>query len=276
MILGLSGWMDGGDVSTGTVEYLAQKFDAELLGEINPSDFYIYNFPGSMEISSLFRPHVKIEDGVVKEFDEPSNKLYYCEDKELILLNGKEPNLRWPDYAEAVLTVATEFNVSRICFAGSVSSLVPHTREPRFHSSFSDESMRSLVTRHGLNPSNYEGPASIVTYMMTLAQERNIGMATVVAEIPAYVQGKNIKCISSVTRKIGALLDIPLDLDELDSMSAEFERGLDSVLEAKKELAEHIKMIEEAFDKESLGSEDSEGSQEDLKDWFENQGIRLD
>ena len=84
------------------------------------------------------------------------------------------------------------------------------------------------------------------------------------------MQGKNVKCISSVTRKIGALLDIPLDLDELDSMSAEFERGLDSVVETKKELAEHIKMIEEAYDKESGDS------QEDLKDWFQNQGIRLD
>ena len=54
MVLSLSGWMDGGEVSTGSVQFLVQEFGAEKVAEIEPEDFYIYNFPGSMEISSLF------------------------------------------------------------------------------------------------------------------------------------------------------------------------------------------------------------------------------
>ena len=36
MIIGMSGWMDGGDVSTGTIEWLVRQFDAEVIAEIEP------------------------------------------------------------------------------------------------------------------------------------------------------------------------------------------------------------------------------------------------
>ena len=60
LLLGFSGWMDGGDVSTGTIGLLAEKLEAEKIAEIKSDSFYLYNFPGSMEITALFRPHTKI------------------------------------------------------------------------------------------------------------------------------------------------------------------------------------------------------------------------
>ncbi|MHC4671950.1 MAG: PAC2 family protein, partial [Planctomycetota bacterium] len=51
MILAFSGWMDGGDVSTGTVEWLIDNLDTQKVAIIDPEGFYIYNFPGSMEVS---------------------------------------------------------------------------------------------------------------------------------------------------------------------------------------------------------------------------------
>ena len=61
MIIGFSGWMDGGQVSTGTIEYLANQLDTEKLASIDPEPYYIYSFPGPMEVSALFRPHTRIE-----------------------------------------------------------------------------------------------------------------------------------------------------------------------------------------------------------------------
>ena len=43
LIVGFSGWMDGGEVSTGTIATLASELDAGRIGEIDPDDFYIYN-----------------------------------------------------------------------------------------------------------------------------------------------------------------------------------------------------------------------------------------
>ncbi|MHC4718751.1 MAG: PAC2 family protein [Planctomycetota bacterium] len=77
MVLGLDGWMDGGDVSTGTIETLIAKLDAEVLAEMDADDCYILSFPGSMEISSLFRPHVDIEDGLITAYRGPTNTFFY-------------------------------------------------------------------------------------------------------------------------------------------------------------------------------------------------------
>ena len=39
-------------------------------------------------------------------------------------------------------------------------------------------------------------------------------MAALVAEIPAYVQGRNPKCIEAVTRRLAGILGLQVRLDE--------------------------------------------------------------
>jgi len=270
MVIGLTGWMDGGEVSTGTVEYLIDLLDARLFAEIDPSGFYIYNFPGSMEVSSLFRPHAVIEAGLVVAYHEPRNRFYVAEEHNLVLFEGKEPNLRWPDFADCMFALAAKCGVSRIVFIGSVAGIVPHTREPRLYGSVSDEKFRPLLDDLGLEPTDYEGPASLTTYLSALAGERDLQMTTVVEEIPAYVQERNVRCIEAVTRKVADMLGLALSLDELHEETVEFERRLAEIVGGKPELAALIRKMEQAYDKELTGSQ-----MDDLKSWFEKQNIRL-
>ena len=271
MVVALSGWMDGGDTSTGTVECLVNKLQAEEFAEIDSGKFYIYNLPGSMEISALFRPHTKIEDGLVTAYEEPTNTFFCSDEHDLVLFTGKEPNLRWREYVECIFSVALEFNVTMIYFVGSVAGLVPHTRDPRFYGLVSEERFKPLLHKHGLRPSNYEGPSSVVTYMSVLARQKGLGMATVVAEIPPYVEGRNVKCIEAATRKLAAILELELDLDDLRVRSETFETSLNNTLEDRPELANQIRQMENDYDKEEFDTEMA-----DLKEWLERQGIRMD
>src|SRR4051812_34678585 len=84
MLLALSGWMDGGMVSSGTVKGLMQNRAVVEIARIDPDPFFIYNFPGSMDIAALFRPQVKYEDGMITELDMPEN-VFSC-DSELNLI----------------------------------------------------------------------------------------------------------------------------------------------------------------------------------------------
>jgi len=68
LLLALTGWMDGGDVSTGSVRAIMGRREVRQVARIEPDDFYIYNLPGSMEVAAVFRPHVKYDEGVVTEF----------------------------------------------------------------------------------------------------------------------------------------------------------------------------------------------------------------
>jgi hypothetical protein len=124
MVVGLSGWMDGGEVSTGSIEYLVQKLGAWKCAKIDAASFYIYNFPGTMEVATLFRPFARDADGFVREFEPPENVFFADEANNLIFMLGKEPNLNWELYAECIFSFAAQADVETIYFVGSVAGLV--------------------------------------------------------------------------------------------------------------------------------------------------------
>ncbi len=271
LLLGFSGWMDGGNVSTATIKCLVENLGAEKFAEIKPEGFYIYNFPGMMEVTALFRPHTEIKDGLIKSFDVPKNHFFYAEEQDLILFLGKEPNLRWQEFAECIFLLAKEFGVKMIYFIGSVSGLVPHTREPRLFCSASDAQIRETLKHYGVNFTNYEGPASIITYLTSTCGNWDMSMVSLVATIPAYVQGNNPKCVEAVARRLAGILGLQMELDDLKTGSDEFEKRLSEAVQEQPELADNIRKLEEDYDNEIFDSEMG-----DLKKWLQQQGIRLD
>ncbi len=271
LLVGLSGWMDGGEVSTGTVKFLIDKLVAQKFAEIKPEGFYIYNFPGSMEMTALFRPYTKIKDGLIQSYEIPTDTFFYNEENDLILFSGKEPNLQWEEFAECIFSLCEQFGVQMIYFIGSIAGLVPHTREPRFFCSVSHAELKETFRHYGVKFTNYEGPASIITYLTTNCNKRDLNMVSLVATIPAYVQGNNPKCIEAVTRRLAGILDLQVKLDDLRIASDEFERKLSDIVQEQPELESNINKLEEDYDNEIFNSEMG-----DLKQWLEQKGIRVD
>jgi proteasome assembly chaperone (PAC2) family protein len=270
LVLGLSGWMDGAEVSTGTLKVLVDKLYATRIAEIDPQGFYIYNFPGAMEVASLFRPHCKIKKGVIREFEFPDNAFFGVPNDDVILFSGKEPNMNWIDFADCIFALCRHFNVTTVYFIGSVAGLVPHTRDPMLFCSVSDAQMKPRFEGYGVKFSDYEGPASVTTYLTTRAKEQGIEMVSVVATVPAYVQGANPKCIVAVARRIAGILGVHIDLEDLQASADDFEKRLTEVVQEEPELAENVTKLEQDYDNE-IFSEMGE-----LKHWLHQKGIRLD
>ena len=270
MILSFSGWMDGGDVSTGTVKYLRDKLKAKKIAEIDPEEFYVFNFPGAMEVSSLFRPQIKIENGALKEFHFPRNECFYAAKNNLLLFCGKEPNLKWKEYSGCIFELAKRFGVRKMYFVGSVAGPIPHTREPRISASVSREKLKEQLRDYGVRFTNYEGPGSIVTLLTKLAREEGIEMVNFVAEIPVYVQTRNAKCMEAIIKRLMKLLKIEINLDDLHKMSGELEKRIDRAVKEEPELGERVKQLEQIYDKESMDSE-----MKDVEVWLRKRGITL-
>ena len=258
LVLAFSGWMDGGDVSTGTVERLVDLLEAEAFAEIDPEPFYIYNFPGPMEVASIFRPHVEISGGLVQRIEMPRNRFYCHQAGNLILFIGKEPNLHWRDFGRCVFELADRVGVERILFVGSFGGSVPHTREPRLFITCTDEKILAEMEPFGLKPSDYEGPGSFTSYLMASAASEGLSMASLVAEIPGYLQGSNPLCIAAVTRRLAKILQLSLDSDALRSASTEWELQVSSIVEQDEELMQEVRRLEEEYDNELLKSEAEE------------------
>ncbi|MGA2616323.1 MAG: PAC2 family protein [Thermoguttaceae bacterium] len=259
LVLSFTGWMDGGNVSTGTVERLVHLLEARPMAEIDPEPFYIYNFPGPMEVTALFRPFVEVEEGVVKSIAMPSNVFYCHEPANLILFVGKEPNLQWRTFGQCIFELARKSGVERILFVGSFGGAVPHTREPRLYVSSSDAELVPEMEKYGVRRSGYEGPGSFTSYLMTRSRAAGLQMVSLVAEIPGYLQGTNPLSIEAVTRRLAKILQLPLKLDTLRVASTEWELQVSSVVENDKELTEKVRRMEQEYDNDllKLGSDDA-------------------
>lgn len=258
LVLAFTGWMDGGDVSTGTVRRLIDLLDATPFAEIDPEPFYIYNFPGSMEVTALFRPHIEIEDGLMTSIDFPANTFYYHEPANLVLFIGHEPNLRWRTFGDCVVQLAHDAGVSRILFVGSVGSSVPHTRDPRLYVTCSDAKLLPEMSQYGMRRTGYAGPGSFTSYLMTRAPSAGLEMVSLVAEIPGYLQGTNLSSIEAVTRRLAKILQLPLDLDSLRAASTEWELQVSSAVEEDEDLAATVRQLESDYDDELLKQEQGE------------------
>ncbi|MCP4712274.1 MAG: hypothetical protein GY869_26935, partial [Planctomycetes bacterium] len=192
-------------------------------------------------------------------------------DHHLVFFVGKEPHMHWAEYTAGIFSLVEEFNINGIYFVGSYAGLAPHTREPKIMSVVSDEKLKEQLKDFKVKFSDYEGPAGISTFLLKIARERGISMTTLVAEIPAYIQGRNPKCIEAVTRRLASMLKLEIDIDDMRRVSDDFERRLTEAVQEREELTDHITKLEENYDKELFDTE-----MPDLKRFLLQQGIRLD
>lgn len=256
LVLAFDGWMDGGDVSTGTVNRLVELLGAKPIAEIDSDPFYIFNFPGSMEIAALFRPNIEIEEGLITHIEMPSNRFYCHEEANLVLFVGHEPNLLWRNFGDCVLHLAHTVGVSKILFIGSFGGAVPHTREPRLYIACSEERLLKEMEPFGMRRSGYDGPGAFTSYLMTRAAEEKLEMTSLVVEIPGYLQGPNPVSIEAVTRRLAKILQLPLDLAELRIASTEWELEVSKAIETNEEMAGKVRELEEAYDNDLLEREE--------------------
>jgi predicted ATP-grasp superfamily ATP-dependent carboligase len=258
LLLALTGWMDGGLVSTGTIKHVMDGRPLVEMGRITPGGFFIDNFPGSMEIAAVFRPEVKYVAGRIVRLEDRVNVFHADPAAALAFFVGAEPNIDWPTFANCIFEVARRTGVRRLISIGSFGGSVPHTREPRLFGSVSHDHLLETLRRERITPSDYEGPASFSSYLLHHGPRHDLEMISIAAEIPGYLQGANPTCIAAVARRLGSLLDLPIDIEPLRLASTEWEMKVSEAVEENEELAKTIRELEEQYDNELIRESGSE------------------
>ena len=121
------------------------------------------------------RPTVELVDGVIREIQWPALAFSAGSTspggRDLVLLLGVEPNLRWPTFCDDVISVARATGCEMVVTLGALLGDVPHTRPMRCTGSATDE---ALAARLGMERSRYEGPTGIVGVLHDSA--RRVGL----------------------------------------------------------------------------------------------------
>lgn len=280
MVMGLTGWMDAGSVSTGAVAYLADALNAERLADIGPLDFYILNFPVStipitvyveggkthvstvnpMDFAAMFRPATEIRDGVVEDITLPVNAFMAARNPDMILFSGEEPHIRWGSYIDCILRVAEEFDVTDIIFVGSVASPIPHTRPPRVRCSAPSVEQRDSMKGIGSLFTDYAGPCSVITVLGQQALSRGISVRSVVVEVPHYPFLEMPSFPLSIARALASVADlvgIDIDLSDLEADARKTDAALTRIMGENREFRELVEHLETSYDREPTVSDES-------------------
>lgn len=249
LMVGFRGWLNAGEVSTGSIDYLRRSVGARKLAHIEPKGFYVYQIPSATPEQTL-RPRTRIEEGVVKWLDMPKNEFSFWKSgagHDLILFSGVEPNLEWPEFVQAILDVARRFQAPRIYTLGGVFDQVPHTRRTRTfavvnHPSLKDE--LKTLTRF----LDYEGPCSFTTMLLSQALEQGIEAVGITARTPLYIQEYNAKACYDLLKAVLSLTRLNIDLSDLKQAGDALVEMTDRAFSQNQSALEQLRKMEELFD----------------------------
>ena len=241
MVASFRGWNDGAQGASLAASFLQREWGAEQFAEIDPEEFFDFQD---------VRPHVKLEDGMTREIDWPENSFHHAEipglERDLVLLHGIEPSLKWQTFTALVVNLARDLGVESLISFGALLADVPHTRDAPVTGAGSDA---ALVEQLGLAPSRYEGPTGIVGVLHDVCRDAGVPSASIWAAVPHYASlAPSPRAAHALLAKFASYLEIELDLTELEQAGDTYQEQVSTAVAADDETSQYVHQLEEQAD----------------------------
>ena len=241
LVAAFRGWNDGAQAASLAAGYLAKTWGAERFAEIDPENFFDFQ---------ATRPHVSLEEGLTRRIDWPETVFYHARpeglDRDVVLLLGIEPNLRWRTFTELVVGLARDLGIELLITLGALLADVPHTRSAPVTGSATD---KELVERLGLSASRYEGPTGIVGVIHDECGKSGIVSASLWAAVPHYVSlTPSPRGALALCERLGDVLGIQIEADELEEAARNYEEQVSEAVASDEETAAYVDELERRSD----------------------------
>src|SRR5262249_28567707 len=238
LVCAFAGWNDAAGAATTALTTAAESLEAEVIAQVDPEEFFDFQ---------ANRPTIRLTEGQTREIEWPGNVLMAATpqgaERDLVLLAGTEPNLRWPTFAEGIADAAEGLGVEMVITLGALIADVAHTLPVPITGLASDE---ELVERLDLARSNYEGPTGVVGVIHDACRRRGIASASLWAAVPHYVAAvPNPKAALALLRKLGGLVGVAVDATELEEESETYQSQVSRAVSANPEIEELVDRLEE-------------------------------
>jgi hypothetical protein len=123
MVAAFEGWNDAGDAASTAVAHLDREWKGEVFAALDAEDYYDFQ---------VNRPTVWL-DGGVRKITWPTTRLSVVrvggeKPRDLVLVRGIEPSMRWRSFCNELLGFAHELGVELVVILGALLGDTPHTR----------------------------------------------------------------------------------------------------------------------------------------------------
>lgn len=238
LVVAFEGWNDAGDAASGAVVALKQLLDARPIAEVDPEDYFDYQFN---------RPTVELDDDGDRVIVWPGVTIYGPEaDGEIYLMLGTEPSRNWKSFTAEVLETIEDREITGIVLLGAMLADVPHTRPISVFVTSENEEVRKA---HELERSQYEGPVGILSVLAEAAEDAGIPTVSIWASVPHYVHSvPSPKATLALIEKLESLVGVEIPRGDLEAQAAAWETSIDTLAGDDDDMASYIAQLEQARD----------------------------
>jgi predicted ATP-grasp superfamily ATP-dependent carboligase len=243
LVCAFRGWNDAGDAASAALSFLGSTLGAERFAQIDPEEFY--DFQAS-------RPSIRLTEGRTREITWPSVEIFEARvpraPRDLVLVQGPEPSMRWRAFSSLVIDLAEALGVQMIVTLGALLADVPHSHPVTMTGLASDP---ALVERLGLQSGDYEGPTGIVGVLHGACVAAGLPSASLWASVPHYVAAApNPKAALALVRKLESLVGVSVDASDLERAAADYERQVGLAVQSDPDIQAFVERLERAAETE--------------------------
>src|ERR671931_1666637 len=233
LVCAFAGWNDAASAATAALEAVAASLESEVVARIDPEEFYDFQ---------VNRPTIRLVEGQTRHIDWPANTLLAVRvptaERDLVLLSGVEPNIRWRTFADAIVGAAERLGVQMVVSLGALMADVAHTRPVPITALASDP---DLIDQLGMSRSSYEGPTGIVGVIHDACRRHGMTSASLWAAVPHYVAAvPNPKAALALLRRLEGLTRIAVEALELEDAATRFDEQIDRAVSSNPEIEEPV------------------------------------
>jgi proteasome assembly chaperone (PAC2) family protein len=243
LVCAFKGWNDAGDAASAALTFVGASLGATRFAQIDPEEFYDFQ---------ATRPRIELVDGQTREVSWPSVEVWEARipraPRDLILLSGPEPSMRWRTFCAQIVELADALDVQLVVTLGALLADVPHSRPVGITGFATDE---SLQQRSDLHPSSYEGPTGITGIVHAACAEAGLPSASLWATVPHYVAAApNPKAALALVRKLEGLVGVTVDASELETAAGDYERQVSLAVQSDPDVQAFVERLEKAAEEE--------------------------
>lgn len=237
LVCAFRGWNDAAAAASTALASIANDLEGEQIASIDPEDFFDFQST---------RPTIQMDEGQTRRIEWPENNVIAVPvpsaDRDLVLFDGTEPNLRWRTFSETIATVADALGVEMVITLGALIAEVSHTLPVPITGLASSQ---ELVEELELERSSYEGPTGIVGVVHDLCRQSGLDSASLWAAVPHYVAAvPNPKAALALLRRLEGLTGIAVEASELEEETDDYEEQIGRAVAANPEIEELVQRIE--------------------------------
>ena len=267
LIAAFEGWNDAGEAASGVINHLGIAWQATPVGAVDPEEFYDFQ---------VTRPVLEVADGRTDRLVWPTTRLSLAQPeglgRDLILVHGIEPNMRWRAFCDELVSAFTELDVELVILLGALLADSPHTRPVQVTAAATDT---VLAAQLHVEPVDYKGPTGIVGVLQHACAAAGIPSVSLWAAVPHYVaQAPSPKATLALLRGVEDVLDTTLPLADLPEEARAWERGVDELAEQDTEVAEYVKTLEDAKDATELPEASGDAIAREFERYLRRRGNR--